>query len=195
MTVGRASFMMTPSRRQGRTAVNRIEHIALMATYNQWMNRKVYDAASTLTHAQLTLDRQAFFGSILGTLNHLMLGDTVWLKRFAEHPANFAALAPLNGIATPGDLKQLAFANLAELSAHRAWLDQLIIDWASSLHESHLDQRLRYHNMRGVAAEKPFFGLLVHFFNHQTHHRGQVTTLLSQAGVDVGITDLLALID
>ena len=195
MTVGRASFMMTSSRRQGRTAVNRIEHIALMATYNQWMNRKVYDAASTLTHAQLTLDRQAFFGSILGTLNHLMLGDTVWLKRFAEHPANFAALAPLNGIATPGDLKQLAFANLAELSAHRAWLDQLIIDWASSLHESHLDQHLRYHNMRGVAAEKPFFGLLVHFFNHQTHHRGQVTTLLSQAGVDVGITDLLALID
>ena len=195
MTVGRASFMMTPSRRQGRTAVNRIEHIALMATYNQWMNRKVYDAAGTLTQAQLTLDRQAFFGSIFGTLNHLMLGDTVWLKRFAEHPANFAALAPLNGIATPGDLKQLAFANLAELSAHRAWLDQLIIDWASSLHESHLDQRLRYHNMRGVAAEKPFFGLLVHFFNHQTHHRGQVTTLLSQAGVDVGITDLLALID
>lgn len=175
--------------------MNRIEHIALMATYNQWMNRKVYDAASTLTHAQLTLDRQAFFGSILGTLNHLTLGDTVWLKRFAEHPANFVALAPLNGIATPGDLKQLAFANLAELSAHRAWLDQMIIDWTNSLHESHLDQRLRYHNMRGVAAEKPFFGLLVHFFNHQTHHRGQVTTLLSQAGVDVGITDLLALID
>ena len=195
MTVGRASFMMTPSRRKGRTAVNRIEHIALMATYNQWMNRKVYDTAGTLTHAQLTLDRQAFFGSILGTLNHLMLGDTVWLKRFAEHPANFAALAPLNGVATPGDLKQLAFANLAELSAHRAWLDQLIIDWTHSLHEPHLDQRLRYHNMRGVAAEKPFFGLLVHFFNHQTHHRGQVTTLLSQAGVDVGVTDLLALID
>ena len=195
MTVGRASFMMTPSRQEGRTAVNRIEHIALMATYNQWMNRKVYDAAAALTHAQLTLDRQAFFGSILGTLNHLMLGDTVWLKRFAEHPANFAALAPLDGIATPNDLKQLAFANLAELSAHRAWLDQLIIDWTHSLHEPHLDQRLRYHNMRGVAAEKPFFGLLVHFFNHQTHHRGQVTTLLSQAGVDVGVTDLLALID
>ena len=195
MTVGRASFMMAPSRQEGRTAVNRIEHIALMATYNQWMNRKVYDAAAALTHAQLTLDRQAFFGSILGTLNHLMLGDTVWLKRFAEHPANFAALAPLNGVATPSDLEQVAFPSLSELAAHRAWLDQLIIDWANSLHESHLDQRLRYHNMRGVAAEKPFFGLLVHFFNHQTHHRGQVTTLLSQAGVDVGVTDLLALID
>lgn len=195
MTVGRASFMMVPSRRQGRTAVNRIEHIALMARYNQWMNRKVYDAAGTLTDAELRVDRQAFFGSILGTLNHLKLGDTVWLKRFAEHPADFRALAPLSDIPTPMDLKQLAFANLRELSAHRAWLDQLIIDWAHSLHEHDFDQRLRYHNMRGVAAEKPFFGLLVHFFNHQTHHRGQVTTLLSQAGVDVGITDLLALID
>lgn len=175
--------------------MNRIEQITLMANYNQWMNRKVYDAAGTLTDAQLILDRQAFFGSILGTLNHLMLGDTVWLKRFAEHPADFSALAPLSAIATPADLKQLAFVDLSELSAHRAWLDQLIIDWAYSLQESHLDQHLRYHNMRGVAAEKPFFGLLVHFFNHQTHHRGQVTTLLTQAGVDVGTTDLLALID
>lgn len=175
--------------------MNRIEHIALLANYNQWMNRKVYDAAGTLTDEELALDRQAFFGSILGTLNHLVLGDTVWLKRFAEHPADFSALAPLNAIATPVDLKQMAFARPGELSARRAWLDQLIVDWANSLHESHLDQRLRYHNMRGVAAEKPFFGLLVHFFNHQTHHRGQVTTLLTQAGVDVGTTDLLALID
>ncbi|WP_300631627.1 DinB family protein [Pseudomonas sp.] len=175
--------------------MNRIEQIALMANYNQWMNRKVYEAAGTLTDAALVADRRAFFGSILGTLNHLALGDTVWLKRFAEHPAGFSALAPLSAITTPGDLKQLAFADIRELSAHRAWLDQLILNWADSLQEPDLDQHLRYHNMRGAAAEKPFFGLLVHFFNHQTHHRGQVTTLLSQAGVDVGDTDLVMLID
>lgn len=175
--------------------MDRIEQIALMATYNQWMNRKVYDTAHQLSHAALMEDRRAFFGSILGTLNHLMLGDTVWLKRFAQHPAGYGALAPLTAIATPTDLKQLAFANLGELWTHRAWLDQLIIDWAGTLKESELDQRLRYHNMRGTAADKPFFGLLVHFFNHQTHHRGQVTTLLTQAGYDVGDTDLLALID
>ncbi|MGE1155454.1 DinB family protein [Pseudomonas kitaguniensis] len=129
--------------------MNRIEQIRLMAEYNQWMNRKVYAAASTLTDAALAADRQAFFGSILGTLNHLALGDTVWLKRFAEHPAGFDALAALGAVATPRDLKALAFADIREL----------------------------------------------HFFNHQTHHRGQVTTLLTQAGVDVGDTDLLALID
>nr|WP_189672154.1 DinB family protein [Pseudomonas sp. SWRI18] len=186
---------MTPARLVERAQVNRIEHVMLMARYNQWMNRKLYDAAGRLQDAELQLDRQAFFGSILGTLNHLALGDTVWLKRFAQHPAGYAALAPLNAIATPIDLTRLAFADLRELTARRAWLDQLIIDWAHTLQEPELDHRLHYHNMRGAPAEKPFFGLLVHFFNHQTHHRGQATTLLTQAGLDMGTTDLLALID
>ncbi|VVM68735.1 hypothetical protein PS687_00319 [Pseudomonas fluorescens] len=175
--------------------MNRIEQIALMATYNQWMNRKVYEAAAKLSDAQLREDRQAFFDSILGTLNHLVLGDTVWLKRFAQHPAGFTALAPLEAIATPVDLKRLAFADLSALATRRTWLDQLIIDWANTLREADLDLRLHYHTMRGVAADKPFASLLLHFFNHQTHHRGQATTLLTQAGVDVGDTDLLALID
>lgn len=195
MTAGRARPMMaSPSPREN-AHVNRIEQIALLASYNQWMNRKLYDAAGSLYDAELTVDRRAFFGSILGTLNHLALGDTVWLKRFAQHPAGYSALAPLSAIATPTDLKQLAFANIRELAARRAWLDQLIIDWAHTVQERDLDHRLLYHNMRGIAANKPFFSLLVHFFNHQTHHRGQATTLLSQAGVDVGDTDLLALID
>lgn len=175
--------------------MNRIEHIVLLARYNQWMNRKLYDAAGTLSDADLLRDRQAFFGSILGTLNHLALGDTVWLKRFARHPAGYPSLSQLDTLATPTDLRHLAFADIRTLTAHRAWLDQLIIDWAHSVQEPDLDLRLHYHNMRGMAADKPFFSLLVHFFNHQTHHRGQVTTLLSQAGLDVGDTDLLALID
>ncbi|RQO61563.1 DinB family protein [Pseudomonas sp. KBW05] len=175
--------------------MNRIEHITLMASYNQWMNQKVYDAASHLTDAQLLEDRRAFFDSILGTLNHLALGDTVWLKRFAQHPAGYLALVPLEAVAMPADLRQLAFADLRALAAYRIWLDRLIIDWVNTLQAPELDQRLQYHNMRGVAANKDFFSLLLHFFNHQTHHRGQVTTLLSQAGVDVGDTDLLALID
>lgn len=195
MTAGRARLMMAPPRFRESNPVNRIEHITLMAGYNQWMNQKVYDAASHLTDAQLLEDRRAFFGSILGTLNHLALGDTVWLKRFARHPAGYLALAPLEAVAMPADLKQLAFADLRTLAAYRVWLDQLIIDWVNTLQAPELDQRLQYHNMRGVAADKDFSSLLLHFFNHQTHHRGQVTTLLSQAGVDVGDTDLLALID
>ncbi len=195
MTAGRARLMMAPPRFRESNPVNRIEHITLMAGYNQWMNQKVYDAASHLTEAQLLEDRRAFFGSILGTLNHLALGDTVWLRRFAQHPAGYLALVPLEAVAMPADLRQLAFADLRALAAYRIWLDRLIIDWVNTLQAPELDQRLQYHNMRGVAANKDFFSLLLHFFNHQTHHRGQVTTLLSQAGVDVGDTDLLALID
>lgn len=195
MTAGRSRPIMTLSRLREKTQVNRTEHIALMANYNQWMNRKLYDAALTLTDAALAMDRQAFFGSILGTLNHLALGDTVWLKRFAQHPAGFSALAPMQTVATPADLKQLAFADIRELATYRTWVDQLIVDWSHTVQETDLDHRLHYSNMRGVTADKDFFSLLVHFFNHQTHHRGQATTLLTQAGLDVGTTDLLALID
>ncbi|WP_010171464.1 DinB family protein [Pseudomonas sp. PAMC 25886] len=175
--------------------MTRTEQIVLMASYNQWMNRKVYEAAGGLSDEALMADRGAFFSSILGTLNHLALGDRVWLKRFAEHPAQFTALAPLSTLEVPPRLDQLAFADIRELSAHRAWLDRLIIEWAQSITEPDLEQLLQYRNMAGTAMNKNFHALLVHFFNHQTHHRGQVTTLLTQAGRDVGDTDLLALID
>jgi uncharacterized damage-inducible protein DinB len=174
--------------------VGRIEHIGLLAAYNQWMNAKLYAAASELPETELVANRQAFFGSILGTLNHLVVGDTLWLQRFARHPANYPALAPILSQPPPSSLDQQLFSDLKSLTEHRQWLDALICTWAATLTEPELEQPLSYHNSRGVAANKEFFSLLMHFFNHQTHHRGQVTTLLSQAGVTVGMTDLLALI-
>jgi uncharacterized damage-inducible protein DinB len=174
--------------------VGRIEHIGLLATYNQWMNAKLYAAASELPEVELLADRQAFFGSILGTLNHLVVGDTLWLQRFAEHPANYPALAPIRGLAKPTSLDQQLFSDFKSLTEHRQWLDTLICTWVATLTEPELNHALSYSNSQGVAANKAFFSLLMHFFNHQTHHRGQVTTLLSQAGVTVGVTDLLALI-
>ena len=174
--------------------MSRTSHVCLMASYNEWMNAKVYEAAGSLPEEELSANRKAFFGSILGTLNHLVVGDTIWLKRFATHPANHASLEPIRRLPTPESLDQCLFTNMQDLSGHRKWLDGVIIEWAGSIAESDLDHVLRYANMKGVAANKSLFGLVMHFFNHQTHHRGQVTTLLSQAGIDVGVTDLLALI-
>jgi uncharacterized damage-inducible protein DinB len=165
-----------------------------MASYNEWMNAKVYEAARSLPEEELSANRKAFFGSILGTLNHLVVGDTIWLKRFATHPANHASLEPIRRLPTPESLDQRLFTNMQNLADHRKWLDGVITEWARSIAESDLDHVLRYANMKGVAANKNFFSLVMHFFNHQTHHRGQVTTLLSQAGINVGVTDLLALI-
>lgn len=154
----------------------------LLAEYNEWMNAKVYAAAAALPFDALNADRGAFFGSIIGTLNHIVAGDTIWLRRFGlDLPA-------------PDGLTAIYSRDLAELAAHRGMLDAMIRQWVATLTEAGLEHVLEYKNTRGVPARKRFGSLLLHFFNHQTHHRGQASTLLSQAGVDIGVTDLLMLI-
>lgn len=95
---------------------------------------------------------------------------------------------------TPERLDQLMFDDLEGLKAHRRWLDTVIINWVGALTDDDLTTTLSYHNTKGVASKRRYSSLIFHFFNHQTHHRGQVSTLFSQAGVDIGVTDLLALI-
>lgn len=168
--------------------------LGLMARYNEWMNTKLYAAAAQLSTAALEEDRKAFFGSIWGTLNHLMVADTLWLKRFAAHPTAYAALEPVLALPAPTRLDEQVCANLAELTERRKLLDQIILDWTASIAEADLDTVLAYTTTRGVALRHAFYGALLHFFNHQTHHRGQLSTLLTQAGVDVGATDLLLLV-
>ena len=169
-------------------------HTVLMAQYNAWMNAKLYDAAATLSSEALAADRGAFFGSVLGTLNHLVVGDTIWLKRFAVHPAQPQALQVVRDLPAPTALNQLLFADFAALRERRQLLDATIQSWASSLTADDLSHTLSYANTKGEAKAKNMGCLVMHFFNHQTHHRGQATTLLMQAGVDVGETDLLAMI-
>ncbi len=165
-----------------------------MAEYNQWMNAKVYEAASTLSSDAINAYTGAFFGSILGTLNHIVVGDTIWLKRFASHPTHYAELETVRNLPRPVALDQILFADFEQLAAHRRMLDDVIVRWAATIEEPHLELILHYASTKGVVSDKRFFSLVMHFFNHQTHHRGQVTTLLSQAGADVGTTDLLALV-
>lgn len=175
--------------------MTRCSQLALLARYNQWMNDKLYAAAASLPPEAITRDMGAFFGSLLGTLNHIVVGDTLWLQRFAEHPAAFAALQPVRDIPRPTSLDGLLFAALPALLARRQLLDHLIITLSAELQEEHLDFALSYHNTKGVAQRKNFHAVLLHFFNHQTHHRGQATTLLAQLGADIGVTDLISLID
>lgn len=171
-----------------------IDHFKLLANYNQWMNSNLYTAAGQLDAEALAMDRGAFFGSILGTLNHILVGDTIWLKRFAAHPHCVNALSEVVDLPTPTSLEQIIFDDFASLAAHRRWLDQKIIDWIEDLSDGDLDFVIGYGNSKGVVSNKKYSSLILHFFNHQTHHRGQVSTLLSQAGINIGVTDLLALI-
>lgn len=170
------------------------EHLRQMAAYNAWMNANLYTAVAKLAEDEIAKPRGAFFGSILGTLNHIVVGDTIWLKRFATHPARWPALDPVKALPMPASLDAVLFPAFAELSRHRRMLDEVITSWAAAVQDRQLEHRLRYTNTRGSTFEREFFALAMHFFNHQTHHRGQATTLLFQAGVDVGATDLLVLI-
>jgi len=167
------------------------EDIVLLASYNTAMNGRLYSAAATLPNEALNADRGAFFGSIMGTLNHIVAGDTIWLRRFMGHPSAFASLERMVEIPAPAGLAHRYSDELDALLVHRVRLDAIITALAAEVSDGDLAQPLSYRNARGDQ-RKHFSSLLLHFFNHQTHHRGQASTLLSQAGVDVGVTDLLA---
>ena len=174
--------------------MSRTAHVTLLARYNEWMNNKLYEAAATLPPGELEADHGAFFGSLFATLNHIAVGDTIWLKRFAGHPRFAAALAPVAALPAPAALDQLLFDSLPALRERRAFLDRLVLSWTAALAEDDLDAVISYRRFNGEANNRQLGMLLLHFFNHQTHHRGQASTLLSQAGVDVGVTDLLMLV-
>ena len=163
----------------------------LLARYNRWMNDKVYVATSRLPPAHLHADRGAFFGSVFGTLNYILVADTLWLKRFAKHEAAFPSLRAMSDLPTPSSLSGHLHAGFDELQTARIAMDAVIVSVATEASDIDYDTPLTYMNTSGQTFTRQFAQLVQHFFNHQTHHRGQVTTLLSQAGIDVGVTDLV----
>lgn len=166
-------------------------HFTLLAQYNKWMNDVIYAAAHELTEDELFRNRNAFFDSIFGTLNHIVVADIFWLKRFATHPHGFGSLEYVKTLPTPARLDSTLFSNLNELVHQRELLDNVILTFINELSDAVLVSFLEYKNSKNVAHTKCFGFLLQHFFNHQTHHRGQVSTLFSQLGIDLGTTDLL----
>lgn len=164
----------------------------LMADYNQWMNENLYSAAEKLSNADLTDDRGAYFGSVIGSLNHILVGDTIWLKRFADHPSAFESLDYIRVLERPKTVDVILHSDLGDLHSARKKMDQVIIEFSSELTDAVLATNLKYKNTKSLPFDKKLGALVQHFFNHQTHHRGQISTLLNQSGVDIGVTDLLA---
>ncbi|WP_020396360.1 DinB family protein [Thiolinea disciformis] len=168
--------------------------LRLLAEYNTGMNQQLYQVAAQLSPETLGADKKAFFKSILGSYNHIMVGDLIWLRRFTKHPTSFDLLTALHSFPTPQRLDEILYADFVELWQKRTQLDQIIEQWTSSLDEDSLGITLAYHTMKGAPANRILVSLLMHFFTHQIHHRGQITTLLAQEGLDFGETDLLLII-
>lgn len=159
-----------------------VEQVKIMSDYNSWMNKRLYNICAELTDEERKQDRDAFFKSIHGTLNHILLGDKVWLGRFMGEP--FAVTS----------LDQELFEDFIKLKDERIEMDNKIHAWVSSLSDEKLVTEFQFKSIVNPALRSCSLIVAVsHFFNHQTHHRGQLTTLLSQCGKDIGVTDLLAL--
>ena len=153
-----------------------------MARYNRWQNRSLYGAAGTLTEAQRREDKGAFFGSLHTTLAHILWADRVWMSRFADIP-------PV--IPEDAQGKGPAYQDWDALKAQRAAFDETIIDWTAGLTDAWLAADFTWTNTAGtVTASQPAWRLTTHFFNHQTHHRGQAHALLTAFGARPEDTDL-----
>lgn len=154
------------------------DNYKLMADYNQWMNLKLYDVCGQLPDARRKEDLGAFFKSIHATLNHLLFGDLAWMGRFTNTPI-------------PYRIGDEICSDFDELRRVREIKDREIIEWVDTLSDEWLQSPFRWQSgVDGKIREMPSWILVTHMFNHQTHHRGQLTTLIKQLGVEPGITDI-----
>ena len=160
-----------------------VAYIRAMAAYNRWQNESLYGAAETLTDEARKLERGAFFGSIHGTLNHILWGDRIWLSRFGagEPPAQPAAMSETAEL----------IADWPELVAARRACDESIEAWAGTVDPAWLAEEMTW---ASAALKrdftKPHWLLIAHMFNHQTHHRGQAHAMLTAAGAKPDDTDI-----
>ncbi|RXT29174.1 damage-inducible protein DinB [Rhizobium leguminosarum] len=157
-----------------------LRHYRMFAAYNRWANTQVYAAAAELSDADFRSDRGAFFGSLHRTLNHLLVADRIWMKRFTG-----AGEAPTT-------LDAVLFEELDTLAAARKAEDERIIAWTDMLDEATLAANFTYVTVvQPVEITQPLASALAHFFNHQTHHRGQCHMTLTGLGKPSLTLDLI----
>ena len=146
-------------------------HFAMMAKYNSWANARVYAAARGLPDESYRRNVGAFFGSLHGTLNHLMVTDRIWMRRFTGEGDH------------PSQLNAIMFDDPPSLAKARKAEDDRIIRYVEGLPEEKLGSDLNYATTKGMPQRYPLRDLLAHFFNHQTHHRGQAHAILTVLGI------------
>lgn len=160
-----------------------LNYVRTMAAYNRWQNESLFGAADGVGDQARREPRGAFFGSIHGTLNHVLWGDQIWMNRFAGTPMPAAdSIAASVGEHQDWD----------DLKRARQAFDDVIENWAKTIDQSWLEGEVSWHSsIAGRDVSRPAGFLVAHFFNHQTHHRGQVHAMLTAAGAQPQNTDLL----
>jgi len=146
-------------------------HFELLARYNQWANARLYRMAGQLPDEAYRKDVGVYFGSLLGTLNHLLTADRIWMRRLTntgEHPRS---------------LNAIVFDDYPSLLKAREAEDERILAYVRGLSDAAVTGNLEYRTLNGAPLSTPICGVLAHLFNHQTHHRGQAHAVLTVLGV------------
>src|SRR5215217_7431423 len=146
-------------------------HFQMLARYNRIANQRLYDACSMLDDAEYRRQRKGSFGSIHALLNHILLGDRIWTSRFEG-----------GGQTTP-PLNTVLYDEFPALRAARVEQDQRIESYFRGAGPEFLKKELRYVNSKGIERADDAAMAAAHFFNHQTHHRGQVHVMVAQTPV------------
>jgi uncharacterized damage-inducible protein DinB len=155
------------------------QHFQMFAAYNKWANGRIYDAAAELSADEFERNMGAFFRSMLGTLNHLLATDRIWMKRFTGEGE------------APAALDAVLYPLFAKLRTAREAEDARIVKWIGSLKEKELAGRFTYTTLSDMrTVSQRLAPALAHFFNHQTHHRGQAHVILTAMGRPSVVLDL-----
>ena len=156
-----------------------LEHLRMMARYNKWANGQLNTAIMNISHDAYMAKREAFFGSIHGGLNHILLIDRIWRGRVEGNPHPADRL----DIIVTDDREAFLRERMAE--------DDILIDFTDSFDEKSLDEKVTYSSLIGFTGTDPRRLILAHMFNHATHHRGQIHALLTQVPADPPPLDLM----
>lgn len=162
----------------------------MMACYNQRMNLQLLSACSKLTQEQWQHDTQSFFPSVMHYWNHLLFGDLIMLSRIANSLPNLVDPELLQPLPKATAVDNIFASSLQEIMNLRKAVDRVIAELASNLNDSDYSLTIEYTTTEGQQMSKKLGAYVTHLFNHQTHHRGQLSCVLSQFGIDYGCTDL-----
>ena len=155
------------------------QHFETMAAYNAWANERLYDVVAELSEAQINKNLASFFGSLMGTLNHILVGDLVWMGRLD------------NGGRKPESLDAILHTDFDSLREDRHATDRRITNIVGGLTDQDMAGRISFQTMAGQQCNDLLSEVLTHVFNHQTHHRGQCHTMLSLLGKEAPPLDLI----
>lgn len=166
----------------------------MLARYNQLMNARLLRSSAALSAERLSRDTGGFFGSIIAHWNHIMFADLIMFRRIADNRLGAEYLRELATFPPSVAPTDIYYRELDRFTWRRNDLDRTILDWTRAVATPAFDATLSFVSTEGNTVRIVAGDLLQHIFMHQIHHRGQITCLLSQNGVDYGSTDLPVLI-